>query len=218
MVNTEELTCTLNKVGLLLAKECRMNGITDKAVVEQVMNGDVDAFSILVRRYQDRLYSVALNYVYNPDDAVDVVQESFVKAYTKLHGFDSASTFYTWLYRIAINTATAIDSLRKRKSRYADSLDDEKYSEVGFEPESKDPAIDPEKVAARHEQARNLKSAISKLSEKLRTIIILHDVEGLSQEEVAGILRVPVGTVKSRVSRARAELRSILRKQMGELI
>jgi len=216
MVHTEELTCTLNRIGLLLAKECRMNGITDKAVVEQVIKGDVDAFSILVRRYQDRLYSVALNYVYNPEDAVDVVQESFVKAYTKLHGFDSASAFYTWLYRIAINTA--IDFLRKRKSRYADSLDDEKYSEIGFEPESKDPAVDPEKVAARHEQARNLKNAIAKLSEKLRTVTILHDVEGLSQEEVAGILKVPVGTVKSRVSRARAELRSILRKQVGELM
>jgi len=189
-----------------------MNGATDQVIVERVLEGDLEAFSVLVERYQDRVHSVVLNYVGNPDDAIDVTQEAFVKAYTKLRTFDKASAFYTWLYRIAINSA--IDFLRKRKSRAVESLDDEKYSEVGFEPESKDPSVDPEKMAVRHEQAQAIRNAIAELSEKLRTVIVLHDVEGLSQEEVAEVLKVPVGTVKSRVSRGRAELRYLLQKQM----
>lgn len=212
----EDLTCVPNPFGITLTKGRIMGGDTDQAVVERVIKGDVDAFSILVNRYQDRIYSVALNYVGNPEDAIDVTQDAFLKAYTKLRTFDSASAFYTWLYRIAINAA--IDFLRKRKSRPAESLDDEKFSEIGYEPASIDPSADPERVAVRAEQARLLKKAISSLSEKLRTAIILHDVEGLSQEEVAEILKIPVGTVKSRVSRARFELRNLLRKAMEEAI
>ncbi len=212
----KDLACTLNPIGMALTRERAMGGETDQAVVERVIRGDVDAFSVLVNRYQDRIHSVALNYVSNPEDAMDVTQEAFLKAYTKLRSFDSASAFYTWLYRIAINTA--IDFLRKRKSRPAESLDDEKFSEIGFEPVSKDPTTDPERVATRAEQARTLRSAIASLSDKLRSVIVLHDVEGLSQEEVAEILKVPIGTVKSRVSRGRAELRYLLRKQVGEII
>lgn len=193
-----------------------IHSASDRDVVEQVLAGNVDAFSVLVKRYQDRIYSAALNYVSSPEDAVDIAQETFVKAYSKLRTFDSASAFYTWLYRIAINTA--IDHLRKRKSRPADSLDDDKFTEIGFEPETKDPTSDPERVLARNEQARMLRQAISSLSEKLRSVVVLHDVEGLSQEEVAEILKVPVGTVKSRVSRARAELRYLLQKQLGEAL
>jgi RNA polymerase sigma-70 factor (ECF subfamily) len=216
MVELEELAISLIPAGVSLAAGRAMIGETDQAVVERVLRGDIDAFSVLVDRYQDRIYSVVLSYVSNPEDAVDVAQDAFIKSYSKLRSFDSASAFYTWLYRIAINTA--IDFLRKRKSRFAESLDDEKFTEAGFEPESKDPSLDPESVATRKEQAHILRAAISKLSDKLRTVVVLHDVEGLSQEEVAAILRVPVGTVKSRVSRARVELRYTLRKLMGEAV
>jgi len=212
----EDYACTLDPAVLTLSKGRGMNGQTDQVVVERVIGGDIDAFSVLVDRYQDRIYSVALHYVSNPEDAIDIAQEAFIKAYSKLRTFDSASAFYTWLYRIAVNTA--IDFLRKRKSRVAESLDDEKFTDVGFEPESKDPSVDPLGVASRHEQARALRKAIAALSEKLRTVVVLHDVEGLSQEEVAEILKVPVGTVKSRVSRARAELRYSLQRQMGEVV
>jgi len=191
-----------------------VNGITDQAIVERVVKGEVDAFAMLVDRYQDRIYSAVHNYVSNPDDAIDIAQEAFVKAYSKLRSFDSSSAFYTWLYRIAINTA--IDYLRKRKSRPTDSLDDDRFTEIGFEPPSKDPSADPEKVVTRHEQTTALKNAIGLLSEKLKTVVVLHDIEGLSQEEVAEILKVPVGTVKSRVSRARTELKYLLQKQLGE--
>ena len=193
-----------------------MDGTTDQVIVERVIKGDLDAFSVLVDRYQDRIYSAVLNYVYNSEDAVDITQDSFLKAYSNIRSFNAGSAFYTWLYRIAVNSA--IDFLRKRKSKMADSLDDQKYTEVGFEPASKDPSTDPVKVVYRGEQVRVMRKAIASLSEKLRSAIILHDVEGLSQEEVAEILRVPVGTVKSRVSRARTELRYLLQKQMGELL
>ena len=212
----QSTTCVLQTTQLAHTKERGMHGVADQAIVEQVIGGDVDSFAVLVDRYQDRIYGTVLNYVSNPDDAVDITQESFVKAYSNLRSFNASSAFYTWIYRIAVNTA--IDFLRRQRSRVADSLDDHKFVEVGFEPASKDPSADPEKVLARTEQRRALRKAIGSLSDKLRSVVVLHDVEGLSQEEVADILRVPVGTVKSRVSRARAELRYMLRKQLGEAL
>jgi RNA polymerase sigma-70 factor (ECF subfamily) len=190
-----------------------IDSAADNAIVERVVKGDVEAFGILVERYQDRIYSAVHNYVTN---AVDIAQDAFVKAYAKLRSFDASSAFYTWLYRIAVNTA--IDFLRRRKSRPADSLDDDKFTTVGFEPASQNPRSNPERVAILDEQRRALRTSIGRLSNKLRAVLVLHDVEGLSQEEVAEILRVPVGTVKSRVSRARAELRTLLGKQLGDAL
>lgn len=185
-----------------------MNDHSDQAVIERVRGGDPEAFGTLVRRYQDRLYSVILSYVRSPEDAVDIAQDVFVKAYTNLHSYHGGAAFYTWLYRIACNSA--IDFLRRRPGHKLDSLDDTKYTEIGFEPATTDAGAIPDKVLARGETRRMLQSAVDSLSEKLRTAIILHDVEGLSQEEVAEILQCPVGTVKSRVSRGRQELREAL--------
>ncbi len=192
-----------------------MNGIDDQTIVERVLKGDTQSYSVLVDRYQDRIYSAVVNYVANREDAIDITQEVFVKAYSKLNTFNAGSAFYTWIYRIAVNAA--IDFIRKRKSRQTDSLDDDKYTQTGFEPVSKDMSTDPERVVVRGEQVHMLRKAISQLSDKLRSALVLHDVEGLSQDEVAQILKVPVGTVKSRVSRARTELKYILSKQMGEI-
>lgn len=211
----QSLACAIEETRTAVKKDCGMSGVTDQAIVERVIGGDVDSFGILVQRYQDRIYSTALNYVGNPDDAVDITQETFVKAYSKLLSFSSTSSFYTWVYRIAINTA--IDFLRKKRGKPMESLEDDRFTEVGFEPASRDLAADPERVLVQHEQRRALRTAIGSLSEKLRSVIVLHDVEGLSQEEVAEILHVPIGTVKSRVSRAREELRYLLRKQLGEI-
>lgn len=201
-------------IRIALTGQVGMDGYTDQQIVERVLAGEMDAFSVLVDRYQDRIFSAVLNYVYNHDDAIDITQEAFVKAYSRLKSFNASSAFYTWLYRIAVNSA--IDFLRKRKSRPADSLDDDKFADIGFEPVSHDASADPEKVVVRSEQAQTLRKAIASLSTKLKSALILHDVEGLSQEEVAEILNVPLGTVKSRVSRARIELRNLLRKQVGE--
>lgn len=192
-----------------------MNGIDDQTIVERVLKGDTQSYSVLVDRYQDRIYSAVVNYVANREDATDITQEVFVKAYSKLNTFNAGSAFYTWIYRIAVNAA--IDFIRKRRSRQTDSLDDDKYTQTGFEPVSKDMSTDPERVVVRGEQVHMLRKAISQLSDKLRSALVLHDVEGLSQDEVAQILKVPVGTVKSRVSRARTELKYILSKQMGDI-
>ena len=185
-----------------------MDNLSDEAIIERVQSGDPDAFGLLVHRYQDRIYSAVLGYVHSPEDAADLAQEAFVKAYVNLRSYHGGAAFYTWLYRIAINSA--IDLIRKLPNSRVDSLDDEKYQEVGFEPTATDPAVNPDKMLTRTEGKTALRRAIDSLSEKLRTAIILHDLEGLSQEQVAEILRCPVGTVKSRVSRAREELREVL--------
>jgi RNA polymerase sigma-70 factor, ECF subfamily len=193
---------------LPIVRERGMCGITDEAVVERVLNGETDAFGILVQRYQDRVYSAIRNYVGHGEDALDLTQDVFVKAFAGLNSFRGNSAFYTWLYRIAMNTA--VDFLRKRPALRMASLDDEVLREIGFEPIAKDPMSDPERTACELIQAGVLRNAIAKLSHKLKTALVLHDIEGLSQEEVAEILNCPVGTVKSRVSRARMEIRSML--------
>ncbi len=213
----QSASCTISRLGVNTSiKERNPNSESDILVVEKVLAGDTDAFSALVHKYQNRVYSAVLNYVYAPDEALDITQETFVKAFTSIHRFNSSSSFYTWIYRIAINTA--IDWLRKRKNRKVESLDDLKFTEVGFEPESRDPDSDPERVLDKNETERTLRAAISMLTLKLRGVLVLHDVEGLSQEEIAGILKIPVGTVKSRISRARAELKSILQKQGSDVL
>ena len=184
-----------------------MTGCSDEAIVERVKSGDTDAFGLLVRKYQDRVYSTIANYVSSMEEAADLAQETFVKAFFALGRFHGTSAFYTWLYRIAVNTA--IDHLRKRPAVRVDSLEDDGFKEVGFEPAAGRSA-DPQHTLAIKEQRRVVGQAIASLSEKLRTALILHDVEGLSQEEVAEILGCPIGTVKSRVSRARSELRAML--------
>lgn len=191
-----------------LPRHRNMDDLSDEATIERVRGGDPEAYSVLVRRYQDRLYSTVLSYVRSPEDAVDLTQEAFVKAYLNLQSYQGGAAFYTWLYRIAVNSA--IDFIRRRSGKQIDSLDDEKYQEVGFEPAATDEHSSPSRMLARSETRRMLRNAIDALSEKLRTAIILHDVEGLSQEEVAEILRCPIGTVKSRVSRARQEVREAL--------
>ena len=212
----DSTTIALRRQAVTPIGERGMDGVSDQAVIDRVLAGELDAYEILVDKYQNRIYSAVFNYVLNRDDAVDITQEAFVRAYAKLGNFSSGSTFYTWLYRIGINAA--IDHLRKRKTRPVDSLDDHRFTEIGFEPMAPDSTSNPEKLAVRGEQARILRSAVLSLSEKLRAAIVLHDIEGLSQEEVADILRVPVGTVKSRVSRGRAELRQKLSEYAGELL
>ncbi|HPP75408.1 MAG TPA: sigma-70 family RNA polymerase sigma factor [Armatimonadota bacterium] len=184
-----------------------MTGCSDEIIVELVKGGDADAFGLLVHKYQDRIYSTILNYVSSVEEATDLAQETFVKAYSALHRFHGSSAFYTWLYRIAVNTA--IDHLRKRPGVRIDSLGDDRLKESGFEPAA-GRSSDPLHALAVKEEQQVIRQAISLLSEKLRTALVLHDIQGLSQEEVAEILKCPVGTVKSRVSRARCELRNLL--------
>ena len=211
MQEVGNLTWGLSGVNLIKSRERKeVSGDSDGDIIERVLNGEIDAFSVLVERYQDRIYSAVANYVGSGEDAVDLVQDVFVKAYIGLKSFQGTAAFYTWLYRIAMNTA--IDFLRRRPIMRPVSLDDENLRESGFEPVAKDPLSDPEKTVLNRAFKAAMMVGIARLSPKLKTALVLHDIERLSQEEVAKVLNCPVGTVKSRVSRARMELRSMLAK------
>lgn len=211
MQEVGNLTWGLSGVNLIKSRERKeVSGDSDGDIIERVLNGEIDAFSVLVERYQDRIYSAVANYVGSGEDAVDLVQDVFVKAYAGLKSFQGTAAFYTWLYRIAMNTA--IDFLRRRPIMRPVSLDDENLRESGFEPVAKDPLSDPEKTVLNRTFKAAMMVGIARLSPKLKTALVLHDIERLSQEEVAKVLNCPVGTVKSRVSRARMELRSMLAK------
>ena len=177
-------------------------------LVSRARAGDREAFEGLVSRYQDRVYTIIHGFVRDPDEALDLVQDTFIKAYQALGGFKGNAGFYTWLYRIAINNCK--DHARKKTARPCVSLEDEQFQEVGFEPTATDPACDPAGMAETRELRDMVRDAIARLPEKLRMAIILHDIQGLPQQDVANILQCPVGTAKSHVFRGRARLRQLL--------
>ncbi|MDH7568611.1 MAG: sigma-70 family RNA polymerase sigma factor [Armatimonadota bacterium] len=180
---------------------------SDQALIARVRDGDRSAFEVLVSRYQDRVYTIVHGLVRDPDDAMDLVQETFLKAYQGLHTFRGKSSFYTWLYRIAVNNCK--DFVRKRSARPSVSLEDEQLQDLGFEPPA-DPKQNPAEAAQTREMRRMVREAVETLPEKLRMAIILHDIQGLPQQDVAAILKCPLGTVKSHVFRGRARLRKLL--------
>jgi RNA polymerase sigma-70 factor (ECF subfamily) len=175
----------------------------DLGWVEQARGGDPRAYAHLVEAYQERVYAIAFGVVRNRDDAWDVAQEAFVKAYRNLDRFEGQSAFYTWLYRITTNLA--IDHLRERKRKRTEPLE-------GLAPAAPaDHRADPGAAADREELSRVLASAMDRLSEKHRAIIVLREVEGLSYEEMAEVLGIAKGTVMSRLFHARQKLQELLR-------
>ncbi len=172
------------------------------------MAGRTASFGELVLRYQDRLYHVANRVMANPDDALDVVQDTFVNAYQSLASFKGDAEFFTWLYRIAFNTAISA----KRKKRPALSLDSTagNNGEAGIDPEDKASDVAPHAAMERTEDERVLAAAIAKLSAEHRTVLLMKDIDGLKYEDIAGVMNVPIGTVRSRLHRARLELRNLL--------
>jgi RNA polymerase sigma-70 factor, ECF subfamily len=175
----------------------------DASLIAATLAGDSAAFSQIVRTYQDRLYNSLLRVLGSADDAADIVQEAFVQAYTKLESFRGGSAFYTWLYRIAFNLAM---SRRRREHREA-SLDQMK-SLVGAEPMDGQPAA--EAGVLEQERAEMVHAALAQLSMEHRQILVLREMEGCRYDEIAGILDLPVGTVRSRLFRARLEMRDLL--------
>jgi RNA polymerase sigma-70 factor (ECF subfamily) len=147
--------------------------------------------------------------VQNREDALDLTQDVFIKAHGAIGRFREDAVFYTWLYRIAVNACIDFNR-RRRRTQDPFSLDDEFLTESGYEPVDTDPSIDPERALASKELQADLRRAIDTLSEPLRVAVLLHDVEGLSQKEIAEIMKCPLGTVKSRIQRGRQELRQKL--------
>jgi RNA polymerase sigma-70 factor, ECF subfamily len=179
------------------------------ALVERSRAGDAGAFGELVRQYERKIYSLAKHITQNDEDAEDVLQESFLKAYTHLDSFHGDSKFYTWLVRIAVNEA--LMKLRKRKSDKTVSLDEPQ--DTGEDIVTREIAVwedDPEKKYSREELAEILQTAVQSLKPSFRTVFVLRDIEELSTEETAEALGISIPAVKSRLLRARLQLREKL--------
>ena len=179
--------------------------LTDQALVERVQQGDKKAFNLLVIRYQNKVAGLLTRYI-SPNDIPDVVQESFIKAYRSIGAFRGDSAFYTWLYRIAVNTAKNYLTAQGRRPPNEDILAEEAESyDVGSN--LRDVAT-PENEMLSNELKKIVFDTIKGLQEDLRTAITLREIEGLSYEEIAEIMECPVGTVRSRIFRAREIIES----------
>ncbi|MFQ2369764.1 RNA polymerase sigma factor RpoE [Aeromonas enteropelogenes] len=175
--------------------------LLDEQLVERVQRGDKAAFNLLVKKYQHKVVNLVSRYVNNPGDVPDVAQEAFIKAYRALPTFRGESAFYTWLYRIAVNTAKNYLTSQGRRPPSSDVEADEAESYGGGE--ALQEVSTPENLALTDEIKRTVFAAIEALPEDLRTAISLRELEGLSYEEIAEIMDCPVGTVRSRIFRAR---------------
>lgn len=175
--------------------------------IRAVLDGDADAFEALVKACEKQVYHIALNMTGSEEDAFDISQDVFLKAYRSLRSFRQESSFQTWVCRLAANRC--IDFLRKQKRRgKIVSLDEP--DDLGRLPELPDERYAPEQVVERRERTRLLREAMQKLPEEQRIILVLREVEGFSYQEISEALALEPGTVKSRIARARARLAGLL--------
>ena len=185
---------------------------TDEQLINMSVKGDASAFGVLVERYQNKAYAISIKIVQNHDDALDCVQDSFIKAFRSLSTFNFQSSFNTWLYRIVTNTS--LDLLRKNK-KYQSNIPIEKPlsgdDDDDYFIQIEDRKADVENIAVSNQTVIAVREAIDKLSEDLKKVIILFDIEQFSLIEVSKILNIPVGTVKSRLFRAREKLAILLK-------
>jgi RNA polymerase sigma-70 factor (ECF subfamily) len=181
----------------------------DSQLIQQCVRGDRAAFGLLVRRYQDRLFNTVVRILGNAEDAADIVQESFLLAFVKLEAFKGNARFFTWLYRIAVNASISM----KRKQKTLLSSDSHDALPALMESIDRSEASRPESALDRRERIERLESALNRLTPDHRAVIVLKEIEELSYESIAEILGVPVGTVRSRLHRARLELRDQLMKE-----
>jgi len=187
---------------------------SDERLVAQAQRGDSAAFGLLVDRHQDALYNGICRLVSRREDAEDLAQDTFVKAFRNIGGFQGRSSFYTWLYSIALNVVIS----HRRKVGVRRRVPHLSLSEGGDHegsrdvPDRHDP---PDATSERRELVGRLREAIAELDDDYRTIVVLRDIEGFDYEAIAGLLDCPQGTVKSRLHRARLELRAKLKDLVG---
>jgi RNA polymerase sigma-70 factor (ECF subfamily) len=174
----------------------------DKPLVERVQRGDKSAFDLLVLKYQHKIVKLVSRYIRDPSEALDVAQESFLKAYRALPNFRGDSAFYTWLYRIAINTAKNHLVTLSRRPLEADLSGNGEDGEVNIE-ELQHEVETPENLLLTEQIKDTVFRTIERLPDDLRTAITLREMDGLSYEEIAEVMECPIGTVRSRIFRAR---------------
>ena len=182
----------------------------DQLLVERVREGDKQAFDLLVAKYQRRLMRLLSRIVHDPAEAEDVVQETFIKAYRALRHFRGDSAFYTWLYRIGINTAKNFLATQGRRTPTSTDADTEQ-AEGFYDGEHLRDINTPESMLASKQIAQTVNAAMDALPVDLRTAIALREIEGLSYEEISDIMACPIGTVRSRIFRAREVIAEKLR-------
>lgn len=185
---------------------------TDKQLVVRVQKGDRRAFDLLVVKYQQKIMSLISRYVHDSDEVQDVAQEAFIKAYRALPGFRGDSAFYTWLYRIAINTAKNHLVSRSRRPPGSDvDVEDAQFMDAG---EALRDSANPENTLSGEELRSTVNDALAELPDDLRTAVTLREFDGLSYEEIAEVMECPVGTVRSRIFRAREAIDRSVRAHM----
>lgn len=190
--------------------------VPEKDLVRRAQARDLDAYAELMQRYQRRIYALIYNMTGNNEDTEDLIQDVFLKAYSALEKFQGKSSFYTWVYRIAVNRT--INFVKKRKKRQAASLNDvdsgverdEAYVELSSR-------STPFRDARNTEIFEKLNAALQKLSEKHRTVVVMHDIEGIPHDRIAEIIGVSSGTVRSRLFYARRQLQADLAEYMDEI-
>jgi len=188
-----------------------MTDLKERELIRRAKQGDMLAFEELILQHEKIVYNLALRMMNHSEDAQDISQEVFLKAYRSLQNFDERSAFSTWLYRITHNTC--IDEMRKRKGKQCYSLEEELESADGsMQRQVADAGDTPEESLMRKEQKSEILQALDTLSEEHKAAIILRDVKGMAYEEIAEILELSLGTVKSRISRARNQLKTEILK------
>lgn len=180
----------------------------DHRLIAECLHGDTLAFGELIRRYQDRLFNTVYRLLGSVEDAQDVVQETFLNAYRSLDSFKGDAEFFTWLYRIAWNTAVSL----KRKQKVALSIHAGRNGQGAIDPLDGAESNQPGHALEKAEQDRRIQDALNRLSPEHRAVLILKEMDGQRYEEISEILQLPVGTVRSRLHRARMELRDILER------
>lgn len=186
----------------------------DQALVERVQRGEKRAFELLVAKYQRKIFRLLSRLIRDPAEIEDVAQEAFIKAYRALPNFRGESAFYTWLYRIAINTAKNHLVAQGRRAPTTTETDVEDAENFDDADQLRD-VNTPESMLQSRQVGEAVNRAIEKLPEDLRTAIVLRELEGLSYEEIAESMNCPIGTVRSRIFRAREAIASELRPLLG---
>lgn len=185
-----------------------MNAITDNQLIQQSIEGDPEAFELLIRRYQDRLVHSLEHALGSRDDALDAAQQAFVSVWQKLDTFRQDSAFYSWLYRVALNAAIS----SKRKQKLPTISLDNYVASSGRSPADENQEADPQYQMSSEEHVQLVRAALLKLPDEFRQPLVLKEIDGFSYEEIASILDIPIGTVRSRIFRARKELTERLQR------
>lgn len=189
-----------------------MDSVTDQSLIQDSLAGNPQAFEQLVCRYQDRLVHSLTHAIGSPDDALEVAQQAFVLAWRKLDTFRGDSAFYSWLYRIARNTAIS----HRRKNRLPTASLDAMSQAAKFEPADSSRDSVPEFRLEHAEQLQAVREALQQIPEDFRTPLVMKEIDGFSYEEISAILDIPMGTVRSRIFRARQDLTDRLRRLMRD--